>query len=71
MLAEHLNDCSWRHRVMALKCLPKLYGDINTDIQNKIVSLSVVYIAVDFVWYVKLITDKRINLTDFFSPLES
>ena len=56
---------------MALKCLPKLYGDINTDIQNKIVSLSVVYIGFDFMWYLKLITDKHINLTDFSSPLES
>ncbi|KAF6023258.1 HEATR4 [Bugula neritina] len=39
MLAEHLNDCSWRHRVMALKCLPKLHGDINVDIQNKVMHI--------------------------------
>lgn len=39
MLGEQLNDCSWRRRVMACKCLPKLHGELNRDLQNKLVHL--------------------------------
>lgn len=29
MIGEQLNSSSWRHRVMACKVIPKLYGHVN------------------------------------------
>ncbi|KAK2176194.1 hypothetical protein NP493_676g00001 [Ridgeia piscesae] len=39
MLAEQLNSSSWRHRVMTCNILPKLQGNINKDIVNKLLYL--------------------------------
>ncbi|KAH9489369.1 hypothetical protein Btru_056480 [Bulinus truncatus] len=39
MVAEQLNSNSWRHRVMACKLLPTLYGTINRDITQKLSDL--------------------------------
>ncbi|CAL1546069.1 unnamed protein product [Lymnaea stagnalis] len=39
MVAEQLNSSSWRHRVMACKILPTLFGSINRDISQKLSDL--------------------------------
>ncbi|XP_055874149.1 HEAT repeat-containing protein 4-like [Biomphalaria glabrata] len=39
MVAEQLNSNSWRHKVMACKLLPTLFGTINRDISQKLSEL--------------------------------
>ncbi|XP_005089099.1 HEAT repeat-containing protein 4 isoform X2 [Aplysia californica] len=39
MVAEQLNSSSWRHRVIACKILPTLFGSINRDITQKLSEL--------------------------------
>ena len=39
MVAEQLNSSSWRHRVIACKILPTLYGTINKDVTHKLTEL--------------------------------
>ncbi|KAK7493218.1 hypothetical protein BaRGS_00015555, partial [Batillaria attramentaria] len=39
MVGEHLNSSSWRHRVIACKILPALYGSINKDLTQKLTHL--------------------------------
>ncbi|GFN92089.1 heat repeat-containing protein 4 [Plakobranchus ocellatus] len=39
MVAEQLNSSSWRHRVIACKIIPTLFGSINRDIAQKLSQL--------------------------------
>lgn len=39
MLGEKLNSSSWRHRIIAAKTLPSLYGQINRDLVHKLTQL--------------------------------
>lgn len=39
MIAEQLNSTSWRHRIIACRTFPRLYGTINKDITHKLSNL--------------------------------
>nr|XP_054766389.1 HEAT repeat-containing protein 4-like isoform X2 [Lytechinus pictus] len=39
MVAEQLNSTSWRHRIVACRTFPRLYGTINKDITHKLSNL--------------------------------
>ncbi|CAH1785083.1 unnamed protein product [Owenia fusiformis] len=39
MISEQLNSSSWRHKIIACKLLPKLHGQINKDLAQKLANL--------------------------------